>query len=74
MKVPLNEIIPDFWKTMPREDLDEAFATGCLNERQSARLWHLLDHQGEPPKRMEILVSKDDVDRMIKSELRKRQR
>jgi hypothetical protein len=74
MKDDLGKIVPNFWKTMPRKDAVEAMQTGFLNKTQSARLWRMLDRQGEPPEKLEILVSKEDVDRMIESELRKRQK
>jgi hypothetical protein len=56
---------PAFWRTLSPAELERVFASGELDRVLCRRLWRMMDYQGKPPTRAEILVNKRDVDRLI---------
>ena len=62
-----GELIPArFWQTLkPGEFAQIVYEqNGCLNADQCARLWRLEDRNSEPPQRLQVLVSRADINRL----------
>jgi hypothetical protein len=56
-----------FWKTVSEQEFREIIDRGgILNAEQCARLWRIEERQTEPPKALEILIWKPDLDRLIR--------
>jgi hypothetical protein len=68
MKDDLSKVPVLFWQTMSPEEFSK-FAIdqdGWLNAEQCARLWRMEDRQGEPPKRLQILLNRDEFIKKLK--------
>jgi uncharacterized beta-barrel protein YwiB (DUF1934 family) len=61
LKIPV-----EFWRSLTEEESREVITSGWLNRKQCRRLWRMQDRQDAPPKRLQILVKKDDVMDLIK--------
>lgn len=67
MSDDLNKIPAAFWGTLTDKQFRKIATTGWLNARLCARLWRMTDHNSTPPKRLQVLIKREDVERLIKS-------
>jgi hypothetical protein len=64
-------IDPRFWQTLSNEEWETVYQTGRLDTKLTARLWRMRDRQDPPPDSVEILLNKNDVDKMLQRLKRK---
>lgn len=64
-----------FWQTISPEEFHRIIENDSwLNEEQTARLFRMMEYHGPHPKIVQIQVSLEDVERLIRKEKRKRQK
>ena len=58
-----------FWTTFSVQEFSDFIdRDGVLNEEQCARLWRMMEYQGEPPKSLVVQVHGPSLNRLIKQE------
>lgn len=67
---PIDGSAP-FWKTLSPEDWHELFETGRLEGELLARYWRASEWQAEMPAYIEIMVSRRDLERLVRERKRR---
>lgn len=66
MEEKMQAVPSKFWASVSNEEFTEIINNdGVLNEELCARLWRMEDRQGEPPKRLEILIKRDQFEKLL---------
>lgn len=59
-----------FWQAMPEDEFSRFVLEqdGWLNEEQCARLWRMEERNSEPPKRMQVLLKRSEIEAQFKEQ------
>jgi hypothetical protein len=60
-EILVNDIPPPFWQKLREDEWQQVAETGYLNARLCRRLWRMMDRQGPPPKRLMVMLRREDV-------------
>jgi hypothetical protein len=59
------QIPAKFWKSLTDAEFHQVCMTSELSPELCARAWRMLDRQDEPPEKLGIMVSREDVMRLF---------
>ena len=55
----------EFYRSLSDAESEALWSSGWLNAGQCARLWRMTDRHSEPPPRLQVMVSREDIDSLF---------